>query len=792
MYKYISHIMENFLRFIILNPVKVIVFFILVTMIPISHIPQVKLDTSIIGLLKKEDPNLIVYNQLRTQFGRDEKIIIGIQSDTIFSLDFFAMLKDIHTEIEDTVPFIEKVTSLYNVRNTRSEGDQLKTDDVMTPFPTTQKEINAIRDKVVKSVFYKELFISSDTKMCTIIIETNNYSYKSDENIEFEFEFDENVNIKQSKNFLTEQENIKIIDSIRDVLSKYSNNHDKFYLAGSPVLTASLTSQLMSDMTTFTGSVFLIIILFLFFIYRRISVIAYSLIIVLLSLLVTVGLMGWSGADLKLPTQILPSLLLAVSMGASIHIFSIFYDKYNATGEKEKSIIYTFKHSGLPIAITSFTTALGVGSFVTSSLSPISDLGFFGAIGILVSLTLVLFLLPALLSLTSLKVKNNDSSSYNRIMLKISKTTIVYYKLIIIVSFLLIGVSLFFASNIELSHNMLNWFPEKHKDRIATYEIDKKMNGSITLEAIIDTGHIDGWKDSSYLNKLDKLSLELEEYVDKYSHIGKVISLPIIVKETNRALHENKENYFSIPKDNDLLAQELLLFETSGSDDLEDIVDSQFSITKISIILPWIDAVKSVSMLNHIEERIKQEFPNDSVHVTGMMQLLIHVFSSSINSSVRSYIQAIFAITLIMILIFKSIRIGLMSMIPNLTPIIFGLYIMFVAKIPLDMFTLLIGSIAIGLAVDDTIHFTYNFRKYYLQSKSYIVAIEKTFLTAGKAMVTTTIVLSLGFYAYLMAEMSSIQNFGFLTGTVIIIALLADLFLAPALMIVAAKRGWIK
>ncbi|HIP34329.1 MAG TPA: hypothetical protein EYG89_06425, partial [Bacteroidia bacterium] len=171
MYKYISHIMENFLRFIILNPVKVIVFFILVTMIPISHIPQVKLDTSIIGLLKKEDPNLIVYNQLRTQFGRDEKIIIGIQSDTIFSLDFFAMLKDIHTEIEDTVPFIEKVTSLYNVRNTRSEGDQLKTDDVMTPFPTTQKEINAIRDKVVKSVFYKELFISSDTKMCTIIIE---------------------------------------------------------------------------------------------------------------------------------------------------------------------------------------------------------------------------------------------------------------------------------------------------------------------------------------------------------------------------------------------------------------------------------------------------------------------------------------------------------------------------------------------------------------------------------------------------------------------------------------------
>ena len=154
--------------------------------------------------------------------------------------------------------------------------------------------------------------------------------------------------------------------------------------------------------------------------------------------------------------------------------------------------------------------------------------------------------------------------------------------------------------------------------------------------------------------------------------------------------------------------------------------------------------------------------------------------------------QAVFTISLIMILIFKSVRIGLISMIPNLTPIVLGLSIMYITDIPLDMFTLLIGSIAIGLAVDDTIHFTYNFRKYYLKSGDYAMAIERTFLTAGKAMVTTTIVLSLGFLGYLMADMSSIQNFGFLTASVIIIALLADILLAPALMIVAAKQGWIK
>jgi predicted RND superfamily exporter protein len=159
---------------------------------------------------------------------------------------------------------------------------------------------------------------------------------------------------------------------------------------------------------------------------------------------------------------------------------------------------------------------------------------------------------------------------------------------------------------------------------------------------------------------------------------------------------------------------------------------------------------------------------------------------------VRSYTIAFIAITFMMMLILGSVRIGLLSMIPNLTPIILGLLIMSVANIPLDMFTLLIGSIAIGLAVDDTIHFMHNFRRYYLESGDSSKAIEQTFYTTGKAMVITTIVLSLGFYAYMMANMISVQNFGLLTGSVIVLALLADLLLAPALMIVAAKRGWIK
>ena len=197
-------------------------------------------------------------------------------------------------------------------------------------------------------------------------------------------------------------------------------------------------------------------------------------------------------------------------------------------------------------------------------------------------------------------------------------------------------------------------------------------------------------------------------------------------------------------------------------------------------------------MLEYVKTKSKKEFPRDEVTTTGMIPLLIHTFAGAVHSSVTSYTIAFIGITLMMMLILGSVRIGLLSMIPNLTPIILGLLLMYVANIPLDMFTLLIGSIAIGLAVDDTIHFLHNFKRYYLKSGDAAKAIEQTFFTTGKAMVITTIVLSLGFYAYMMANMISVQNFGLLTGTVIVMALLADLFLAPALMMVVTKWGWIK
>jgi uncharacterized protein len=798
MHNKLENLMGKLGTFIHDNPFKVILVILVLLAFPLSHVPQIKMDTSTEGFMHDDDPVLLEYNAFRAQFGRDERVVIALKSDNIFTLKFLNTLKEMHEELENNVPFLDDINSLYNVRNTRGEGDKLITDDLLEYFPKSEEEVAIIKEQAMSSHFYKDLFISKDGKMTTIVIETDAYSHEGEVEVSdvdaFDEGFGDDVEAEvKDRPFLTDKENAELINSVLSIVEKYKKDGIEVYVAGSPSVNHALKSQMQADMQKFMRITFLIIIVFLFVMFRRASAVFYPVVVIILSLLATVGTMAWSGAAFKLPTQIVPSLLMAVSIGATVHILSIFFDKFNTTGDKKEAIIHTLQHSGLAIAMTSFTTAIGVGSFSGSEVAPISDLGIYASFGVLMSLLLTLTLLPALLSITKLKQKvKTEAGKLDILMKKLAVIPVKYYKSILSVSAVLVIVALVAATQINLSHNPLKWFQPDSYDRISTEVIDENLNGSVTIELIIDTKTVNGWNDPDRLNKLNKLSADMETYVDSYTHIGKVVSLATIVKETNRALHENKEDHYTIPDNADLVSQELLLFENSGSDDLEDVVDSQFEKARITIKLPWTDAVNAIGVLNYVKDEATKAFPNDTIVTTGMIPLLINTFSHAVSSSVTSYFIAFVGISFMMMLILGSVRIGLLSMIPNLTPIIMGLLIMYIANIPLDMFTLLIGSIAIGLAVDDTIHFMHNFRRYYLESGDAAKAIEETFFTAGKALVITTIVLSLGFYAYLMANMISVQNFGLLTGSVIVLALLSDLLLAPALMMVVTKRGWIK
>ncbi len=793
MHHKLEQLLGKFGEFIGKHPFIVILFALLVIAYPISNVPKITMDTSTEGFLHEEDPMLIKYEKFKEQFGRDERILIAIENEHVFSVPFLTKLKKLHKELEDNVPYLDEVTSLVNVRNTRGEKDQLIVEDLLENFPRNQADADKIEKIAIDNVFYKDLFLSDDGKITTIMIETKAFVSDKQESVDEMFSDFDAPAVQEELKPLTDTQNAEIVKKVKEIVEKYNDKDFKIYYAGSASVMDALKSMMKEDMQKFTRVTIAIILVFLFVIFRRVSATIYPLLVIVLALLTTVGSMAYFGVAFKLPTQIVPSLLIAVSVGATVHVLSIFFDKFNECKDKKDAITFTLEHSGLAIAMTGITTAIGIASFAGSEVAPIADMGRFASLGVLISLFLTLTLLPALLMITPMKPKQRDTKHWlDHVMEKFAYFPTYHPKSVVTVSLGLVALSIILATNIRLSHHPLEWFPKDDPNYVGTHYIDKNLNGSLTMEVVADTKEQNGWQDPSRLQSLERLNKELEKYDDGKAYIGKIMSLDTIVKESNKALHENNESFYTIPSDKALVSQELLLFENSGSDDLEDVVDSQFSKLRVTIKVPWVDSIESEDMLSHVQKRYSETFADQDVTVTGIIPLLVHTFTQAIRSSVESYIIAFTLIAITMMFIMGNARLGIISMIPNLTPVIIGLSLMYIYNIPLDMFTLLIGSIAIGLAVDDTIHFMHNFKRYYLRTKDAALAVEKTFFTTGKAMVITTIVLSLGFYAYMFGKMESVQNFGFLTGSVIILALIADLLLAPALMVLIAKRGWIK
>ncbi|MCK5881218.1 MAG: MMPL family transporter, partial [Sinobacterium sp.] len=592
--------------------------------------------------------------------------------------------------------------------------------------------------------------------------------------------------------FISVIETNELINVLEGILHKYESDDMKIYIAGSPIVTKNLQASLINDMQTFILYVILTIAFLLLVMFKRLSGIFLPLFIVVITLLSTVSTMALAGVPITAMTQILPSLLLAVGVGASVHLLAMFYMKYDEVKDKKIAMAYALGHSGLAILMTSLTTAASLAAFSFSDVAPVAYLGMFAALGVSYQLILTLIFLPALISLLPIKPKQHPADKkpmlLDRLVHSLGVISITYPKTIVSIAALIIVVSLALASTMQFSHNPLHWFAADNEVRTNTETIDKELKGSISIEIILDTQKENGVYDPKFLNTIEQVTKEIYTYKGENYFIGKIISINDVIKEINKALNENQHSEYKIPQDKYLIAQEFLLFENSGSDDLEEIVDSQFSKTRLSIKAPWVDSVEYVDLMHKLEAQLNASFNGmATVTITGTLPILSDTITKSIASSIESYILAFGVIAILMIVLLGSFKLGLLSMFPNLTPIMIGIAFMVVLDMPLDMFTILIGAIAIGMVVDDTIHFMHNFNRYFSQTNDVDQAILLTINSTGRAIFITSIVLSSGFLVFMFASMTNLYNFGLITGFVVLVAMVADLILVGAIMKLVIK-----
>ena len=765
----------------------------------VSWVPALTVDNSTESFLRPNDPARVHYDAMREQFGQDEQIVVVVHTTKVFDLAFLNRLRDLHHAFEAEVPYLLEVTSLMNVRNTRGESDRLVVEDLMEEWPESTADLTLLEARVRETPLYRNTLIDAAGTVTTIALKPLIYSTLGEE-VDALAGFDAAVQPEGSPDnaseFLTGPEKYAFNEAISEVMERFEAPGFELGVAGGGVMNHHATKKMMRDIKVFMAACVSVVMLLLFVLFRRASAVLLPMLTVACALLVTYGIMALIGIPTSITGQVLPMLLITVGVCSAVHILTIVYQQLEAGESKEAAIAGALAHSGLAVAMATVTTAGGLFSFVSAELAQVANLGKMAPIGILLTLAYSLTMLPALLAIVPLKAHPRFGGDALRAAMSgavarvgdwsasnpwraLGATALVLA---------LFGTGL---PRVHFSQNGLEWFPKEDPIRQTVEFMDTHLDGSGGgMVFVIDTGIENGLLDPEMMKALDRASQYAISLERGEIWVSKTTSIVDVVKETHKALNENDHAAYVIPDDRELLAQELLLFENSGSDDLEELTDSRFRLAKINMRTPFTDGMHMLPFVEGLLEKF-HEILGDDVEITptGIGMLFGRTYSIVNPTMAKSYAIALAIITPLMVLLIGNLERGFLAMLPNLIPIWMVLGLMGWLGIPLDNSSLMIGSIIIGLAVDDTIHFMHKFQRYFADVGDARLAVRRTLETTGAALLFTSGVLASGFAVLTLSYMNNTSEFGMLACFGAVTAFLADILVSPALMVLATGRA---
>lgn len=793
---------ENWSEYVVQHRWIVLLVVALVTAAVLPQLRNITIDISIESYLSETDPSVADYNDYREEFGYGSEGLVTVETENLFTLENLARLKSLHDDLETGVPYIEKITSLVNVRHTRGENNALIINDLFEIWPQSESEMAAFRTLVLNNPVYRGNLVSETGLLASIVIEPHSYSSISLDDLSEASAFEEiesetTNSASDHEQYLTPDEEAEFVLAMMTVQEKHSADDFKIHISGLPVVNYRLSADLGNSMGRNMLIGFAVIALLLVVLFRRISGVLLPLLVVLLSFLMTLALMPVMGLPINGNTQILPSFLLAVGIADAVHILSVFYKRYDAGEDKKSAITGAMKTTAIAVVMTSVTTAAGLISFGVADLMPVRALGFCGSIGTILALFYTVALIPALLAVLPIKrhtVQQETDTRGSKLLALIDGWVynmgdfgVRQARPVLAITIAATIFSIFGLSQVKLSHDPIRWYNEDHPIRIASETVDAEMSGTQTFQVVFDTHQENGLHDPKMMKILEESKIFIEGFRHEEVQAKNAVSLLSVVKETHKALNGGLPEFYRIPDQRETIAQELLLFENSDPEDIEGFTDASFRVARLSIAMPWSNAIYYEGYVDTMQENLdrliaESGLQNVTVKIVGVTVIFAHTLQAMLSTMVKSYALALFLVGLLMFLLMGSVRRGILAFAPNVVPIIFTVGMMGWMGIPLNMLTSVLGCIIIGISVDDTIHFMHHFRRISDTEADPQIAVHLTLETVGRAITFTSIVLVGGFFVNLFDIFSSARAFGILMCFSIIVAWVANLVLAPALM----------
>ena len=694
-----------------------------------SH--KLRVDFSLEQMFPENDEDRDLYQGFIDEFSREDDIAIYIyETDSIFSLKSLLEVADITSEIE-LIDGVESVKSLANLNNGKLLDGNINSQEWVQSHP-----------------IYKNGFLSKDSKLASIIINL------SDE-----------INNHETRN--------RTITDIELILNQYKNYI--WHGSGIPVMRTNYVHFVNNERSIFLPIAFIVVAFVLFFLFRQLKGVLLPLIAISVTLIWISALMAYLNISINIMSYLVFNLLMVIGVSDAIHILIKYHENLNNKLNKEESLIEVIKEIGSALFLTSFTTAIGFFSLMFTNIKITREFGLMLGIGVFLLFILTIIIIPAILSLINIPDKKHISRLISggrfQAAASLNKWNEKHPKKILIISILFLLITLGGLLKMDYDSTITDDLKPGNKLYDDMKYVEQNFGGTLPLEIVLDfKGENNTLKYNNLVN-MKKFKLELEKIKDIGSIVTYADYLEVINEEIGSGIRTLPEN----------IEECLSLIYTL--DEPIYLLNSDYSKGRISARLANISTSRGKSIKEQIEILSKNIFDgNVEILVTGSTLLALKTNQHLVKNLTLSFLIAFIIIFLSIVFLFKSKKLAILSILPNVLPLMVAGAIMGYLDIKLRPSTAMTFSIALGIAVDDTIHFLSRFRKEFKIYKNHSIAIKKTLLTTGKAIINTTIILGLGFVVFIFSEFVPNHEFGILATIILIVALAGSMILLPVLI----------
>jgi len=764
--------MNRLIRFAVDHPLWTIAASLVLVAAFAFPIQYLKQETDFREFLDDDDPIIVMMDEAEAKYGRSWGMMIMLLNDnSVFNESTLAKIERMTDAIE-AIPGIKSVTTPLNSQTIVGTETEISVRKAAPGgvAPTTPEDMEIFQARVM----------NDENLVGGVISENGNAALI---NIELEVGADE---------YAVTPEIVDIVDANR-------GGGDTLYIYGDAYFDNVMSEEMENDILLLFPLAIVVMVILLFASFVTVRGILVPIAIVLLSVVVAMGAMVILGFPITPISLIAPVLLLAIGIADAIHVMNRYNEevaKFKVKLEpltertedelcaaRRQAILNTMQEMTGPVIMTSLTTAIGFLSLLTAFMVPQRQFGIVTAIGVLAAMVFSLLLIPAILSLLKLPRTRNINKGVRpltRVLMEFERVTVSHRKIVLIGALIIFGIMLAAIPSLRVETSNEEFLGEDH-EAVQVLDITSEyFSGDMSIMVEFDTGRSDGLKDPAVLNAM----LDLETFLLDHG-VSKTFSLTTLVRQMNERFNADDPAFYVIPEQRNVVSQLLLLFTFQGGT-MGDMALGDFSAGTVTGLYKMNSSADVSELAGAVQAYLDEHFPEDGdlqVRMIGATVLMDRMFSQMTRSQLIGLATTVVAVSLLVMLLMRSIIAGLIAAIPLVLTVTFSMGIMAYTGQPLDMMTLMVSVVAVGIGVDYSIHFISRFRREYRESQDAERALQKTIRTTGRGITYNALTVALGFFILVFASFKGVRTFGWQIALTMAVSALSAISIIPAILV---------